>query len=352
MRSSSVWKACLVAATLAGLFSATGEPEAVLESRGRHWRAAYRVPSEIPFPAENPYSAAKAELGRRPFFDPILSGDRTRACVSCHLPDLAWGDGRARAASRDQTDMDLRSPTLLNMAWQDGPLGWVGKFRDLESVTAIPLTAPGNMNLTMAEAVARVSGDAGYRAAFAAAFPDPEVTPGKLEAAIATFERLIVAVTSPFDRWIAGDDEAIGAAARRGFDLFNGRAGCAACHSGWSFTDGSFHDIGVGSGADIGRGRYVKSSTALRYAFKTPTLRDVARRAPYMHDGSVGTLDRVIDLYDRGGIDRPSRSRQIRPLHLTSREKTDLLAFLNALTSTSQRDLMWADFADAPPTLR
>ncbi|WP_083374506.1 cytochrome c peroxidase [Methylobacterium sp. C1] len=350
MRPSVRRKACVVAVALAGFLGFPGPPRTILASWDGERRAAYRVPAEIPFPADNPYSAAKAELGRRLFFDPILSGDRTRACVTCHLPDLAWGDGRSRAAALDQTDMDLRSPTLLNMAWQDGPLGWDGKFRDLEAVTPVPLMAPANMNLTMAEAVERLSEDESYRAAFAAAFRDPEVTPERLEAAIATFERLIVPGTSPFDRWIAGDDEAIAASAQRGFALFNGRAGCAGCHSGWSFTDGSFHDIGVGTGADIGRGRFIKSSTALRYAFKTPTLRDVAKRAPYMHDGSVATLGQVIDLYDRGGIERPSRSRQIRPLDLTATEKADVLAFLEALSSSSRPDLASATFGDVPPT--
>ncbi len=129
----------------------------------------------------------------------------------------------------------------------------------------------------------------------------------KVEMALATFERSIVSTEAPFDRWLNGDDSAIDAAAKRGFALFNGKANCAACHSGWAFTDASFHDIGTAHDDDIGRGRLFPSSAALKYAFKTPTLRDVAHRAPYMHDGSVPTLEAVIDLYDRGGIDRPSR---------------------------------------------
>ena len=156
-----------------------------------------------------------------------------------------------------------------------------------------------------------------YAAAFATAFSDPDVTRERLEAALATFQRLIVADAAPFDRWIAGSEDAISEAAKSGFDLFNGRAGCAGCHSGWTFTDNSFHDIGVGVGTDTGRGRLKPNSVALTYAFKTPTLREVGRRGPYMHDGSVATLDAVIDLYDRGGIERPSRSRSIKPLHLS-----------------------------------
>ncbi|MBE7199340.1 MAG: c-type cytochrome, partial [Parafilimonas terrae] len=154
---------------------------------------------------------------------------------------------------------------------------------------------------------------------------------------------------TPFDRWIAGREDAISAAAKRGFDLFNGKAGCAACHSGWSFTDNSFHDIGVGKGTDIGRGRLKPTSAALTYAFKTPTLREVGRRGPYMHDGSVPTLQAVIDLYDRGGIDRPSRSRSIKPLHLSATERADLLAFLDTLSTSAGRDLMTVSFAVLPP---
>jgi len=326
------------AAGLTALALAAGPAGPAEEGRRAEWRAEYLPPASIPFPESNPYSPAKAELGRRLFFDPILCCDQSRACVSCHRPDLAWGDGRARAATREGGEMDLRSPTLLNSAWQDGPLGWDGKFRSLETVSRVPIAAPSNMNLKLSDAVARLSADDGYRDAFAAAFGDPAVSTDRLEAALATFERLIVAGKAPFDRWITGDEDAIPASAKRGFDLFNGRAGCAGCHSGWSFTDNSFQDIGTATGSDIGRGRLMPSSVALQYAFKTPTLREVDRRAPYMHDGSVATLSAVIDLYDRGGIDRPSRARQIKPLNLTPAEKADLLAFLATLTAEADRE--------------
>lgn len=330
--------AAAAAVGLMALAALTGSAGTAEDSRRAGWRADYRPPTSIPFPESNPYSPAKAELGRRLFFDPILSGDGTRACVTCHRPDLAWGDGRARAATRAGSDMDLRTPTLLNSAWQDGPTGWDGKFRSLETVSRVPIAAPGNMNLKIPDAVARLSADESYREGFAAAFGDPSVDIDRLEAALATFERLIVAGKAPFDRWIAGDEAAITDTAKRGFDLFNGKAGCAGCHSGWTFTDNSFHDIGTASGSDIGRGRLMPTSVALRHAFKTPTLREVDRRAPYMHDGSVATLEAVIDLYDRGGIERPSRARQIKPLHLTAEEKADLLAFLSTLTAEADKD--------------
>ncbi len=177
----------------------------------------------------------------------------------------------------------------------------------------------------------RLSAIPGYARAFDAAFGKGEIATPKVEEALATFERSIVSRDAPFDRWIMGDPNAINASAKRGFALFNGKANCAACHSGWAFTDASFHDIGVAKGDDIGRGRFFPSSVKLQYAFKTPTLRDVTWRGPYMHDGSLQTLADVIDLYDRGGIDRPSRDEAIHQLNLRPGEKADLIAFLQTL---------------------
>jgi cytochrome c peroxidase len=264
------------------------------------------------------------------FFDPILSGSRSRSCASCHNPGLSWGDGQPRAIGEMQQLLPLRSPTLLNVAWTP-KLGWDGHFRDLESVAMGPITSPTNMNLSEDALIARLTAIPGYVEAFHGAFGNAGITAGKVQLALATFERSIVSDKAPFDRWIEGDETAIAAAAKRGFALFTGKANCAACHSGWAFTDASFHDIGSAGGDDIGRGRLFPNSEALRYAFKTPTLRDVARRAPYMHNGAVATLQDVIELYDRGGIDRPSRDPEIRPLGLSPDEKADLIAFLRTL---------------------
>jgi cytochrome c peroxidase len=302
---------------------------------GVTWRDDYRRASAIPFPEENPHSAAKAELGRMLFFDPILSGSRARSCSTCHNPSLSWGDGLALALGEGQRSMGFRAPTMLNVAWVPR-LGWDGRFRDLESVTFVPITSAANMNLPEAALIERLAGIGGYVQSFATAFGDGPITRRKIETALATYERSIVSETAPFDRWIMGDERAIDAPAKRGFDLFRGKGRCADCHSGWAFTDSSFHDIGTANGEDIGRGRLFPASTKLRYAFKTPTLRDVARRAPYMHNGSLATLEDVIALYDRGGVERPSRSGLIRPLGLTENEKADLVAFLRTLTSSPQ----------------
>ncbi len=229
--------------------------------------------------------------------------------------------------------MALRAPTLLGVA-SLARLGWDGKFPDLELVSFAAISGPANMNLPETEAIARLSAIPSYAQAFANAFGgDGTITRTRVEQALATYERTIAAGEAPFDRWIAGDEGAIAERAKRGFALFNGKAGCSGCHGGWAFTDGSFHDIGTAKGDDIGRGRLFPTSVKLRYAFKVPTLRDVARRAPYMHDGSVPTLEAVVALYDRGGIERPSRSALIHPLGLSEEEKADLVAFLRTLTS-------------------
>ena len=295
------------------------------------WMKRYVRPEEVPFPASDPYSETKAALGRMLFWDPVLSGAGVRSCASCHDPGLSWGNGLARSIGEDQKTMPVRVPTLLDVAWGD-IFAWDGHFPDLESVAFGPITSPAIMNRKVPDLIVALKAIPGYRRAFATAFPDGAITRPHIEQALATFERTIVAGEAPFDRWIDGNDNAISPAAQRGFDLFNGKAGCAECHRGWNFTDGAFYDIGSAKGDDIGRGRLFPTSTKLRYAFKVPTLRDVARRGPYMHDGSEPTLAAVIDLYDRGGIDRPSRSELIKPLHLTSGEKNDLIAFLQTLT--------------------
>ena len=289
----------------------------------------YGRPESVPFPPENPYSKAKADLGRMLFFDPILSGSGTRSCASCHNPGLAWGDGLPRAVG--EKPLALRSPTLINVAWIP-ILGWDGKFHDLEGVAFAPITGAANMNRKEPDLTAALAAIPGYRAAFSAAFPGGVIDRRNIELALATFERTIVSGTAPFDRWVEGVNDAIDDSAKRGFALFAGKAGCAECHSGWNFTDGSFHDVGTGQENDIGRARLFPNAVELHYAFKVPTLRDVERRAPYMHDGSEPSLEAVVDLYDRGGVDRPSRSELVKPLGLTAQEKADLVAFLKTLT--------------------
>ena len=299
--------------------------------------ADFARPTGVPFPAENPFSPEKAELGRMLFFDPSLSRSGTIACATCHHPRLAWGDGLPRAVGEARSPLPLRSPTMLGAAWL-AAFGWDGKFPTLESVAFTPLSAAANMGRNEQELLADIAQNGTYRAAFDKLFPGEGVSRSSVERALATFERTIVSAIAPFDRWIAGDEAAIPENAKRGFDLFTGRAECAECHAGWRFTDDSFHDIGVAGDNEPGRGRLFPNSVRLRHAFKVPTLRDVALRAPYMHDGSLASLADVIALYDRGGVARPSLDPQIHPLALSAGERDDLIAFLQTLTGAEARE--------------
>jgi cytochrome c peroxidase len=335
-RFAPAWKAAGLICAAVLLLGTGGSVFGTTPAERQALKEMYRRPAEIPFPKDNPYSVAKHKLGRMLFFDPILSGSRSRACASCHSPSLAWADGRPRALGESQQPLPLRTPTLLNVAWTP-KLGWDGHFRDLEGVAMGPITAADNMNLPEQTLIERLAAIPGYVDAFRTAFGEGDITQRKVEMALATFERSIVSTQAPLDRWIAGDETAIDASAKRGFDLFNGKGNCAACHSGWAFTDASFHDIGSARNDDIGRGRLFPTSVKLQYAFKTPTLRDVTRRGPYMHDGSIPTLEDVIDLYDRGGMERPSRADEIHQLNLPQSEKTDLIAFLHTLNGAPER---------------
>ena len=261
------WKIGGLVCAIALLFGASISMSDQAQHGRAYWQAQYRRPAEIPFPDNNPYSDAKTKLGRMLFFDPILSGSQVHSCATCHNPALSWADGKSRAVG--ERTLPLRSPTLLNVAWVP-KLGWDGHFRDLEAVAFGPITAPGNMNLPEKVLIDRLSAIPAYNEAFAAAFGQSQITRKNIELAMATFERSIVSGEAPFDRWINGDDAAISGAAKRGFDLFNGKAHCSSCHSRWTFTDSSFHDIGTATNNDIGRGRLFPSSVKLRYAFKTP----------------------------------------------------------------------------------
>jgi cytochrome c peroxidase len=295
-------------------------------------KAAYQRPASIPFPEENPFTEAKAKLGQTLYFDPRLSRSGMQSCASCHNPSFAWGDGLARGVGDHMNELGRRSPTILNAAWSEA-LMWDGRFETLEEQALGPIQAGVEMNMPLEELLERLGQIEEYRPLFAAAFDgDEEITADKLAMAIATYERTVVSGEAPFDHWIRGQRNALSASAQRGFQLFNGKAKCAACHSGWRFSDDSFHDIGLADD-DIGRGAELPGIVKMQHAFKTPGLRNIDRRAPYMHDGSLETLADVVEHYDRGGIKRPSLSNDMHPLDLTGQEKKDLVAFMNSLTS-------------------
>lgn len=322
----ALFSSSLLALMVAGapMLADAGQPQTIAE-----FKALYVRPASIPFPTEDPYSAAKASLGEMLFFDPRISGANYISCASCHNPAFSWGDGLPRGIGHGMTVLGRRTPTVLNMAWAE-LLMWDGRKATLEEQALGPMSTPVEMNADMDALPTKLAAIDGYRERFADVFPGEGLTLANIAKAIATYERTIVSGTAPFDEWIAGDEGAISDAAKRGFMVFNTKAKCAACHSGWNFTDNSFRDIGMAD-ADIGRGK-ILDLPSMQHAFKTPTLRDIDRRGPYMHDGSMPTLAAVIDHYDRGGEQRPSLDAEMTPLHLADQEKADLIAFLQTLT--------------------
>jgi cytochrome c peroxidase len=295
----------------------------------------YTRPIGVPEPDDNRVTPARELLGRTLFFDPRLSGSNWISCASCHNPGLGWSDGLPRAIGAGMRTLDRRTPTILNLAWSDS-LFWDGRADSLEQQALGPVEAAGEMNLPLDQLAAKLRGIEGYRRLFADAYPGEPIGPPTVAKAIAAFERTLVSATAPFDRWIAGDQNAMSDDAKRGFVVFNQEGRCAKCHEGWRFTDDSFHDIGI-STDDPGRGALLKDIPAMASAFKTPTLRNVDQRAPYMHNGSQATLEEVVDLYDRGGVvQRASVSPEIVPLNLTATQKRDLIAFLRTLSSQDQ----------------
>jgi cytochrome c peroxidase len=305
--------AVLIAAAIAVAVGAAGRHGSPVRGADR-FKKDYVRPIGIPHPEDNATSPAREVLGRTLFFDPRLSGSGWISCASCHNPGLSWGDGLPRAIGHGMQPLGRRTPTILNLAWSPA-LFWDGRAESLEEQALGPIQAPGEMNLTLE------------------AYPGEPIGPETVAKAIAAFERGVVSAPAPFDRWVAGEASAISPSAQRGFVLFNEKARCSVCHSGWRFTDDSFYDIGI-AGDDKGRGVVTPRIQLSHFAFKTPTLRNVARRAPYMHDGSAPTLEAVMELYNRGGsVHRPSLSPEIKRLDLTGAEQEDVVAFLETLTS-------------------
>ena len=292
--------------------------------------ADFERPAQVPAPRSNPVTPQKVALGQMLFFDPRLSGSGAISCASCHNPALAWGDGLPRGIGHMGTTLGRRSPTILDVAFGE-PYFWDGRAATLEEQAKGPLGSKSEMNMQAEAAIGRIAAMPAYQSAFAQAYPGQAISLDTIAAAIATFERTVVSGEAPFDRWVKGDESAVSDSAKRGFVLFNGKANCAVCHAGWRMTDDGFHDIGLPDD-DRGRAAVAPGIEQLEHAFKTPTLRNVSQRAPYMHNGAVATLTAVIDHYDTGFVHRPSLDTQMKPLGLTAEEKADLLAFLDTLT--------------------
>lgn len=304
----------------------------------------------VPYPPDNPYSTNKHDLGRLLFFDPRLSASRQIACASCHDPDLAWTDGRTTAFGHDRKPLRRNTPTLLNVAF-NARFFWDGRAASLEEQAAKVLLNPDEMRADEATLADRLGRIAGYRARFKAAFGDETITLARVTQAIATFERGLTTRANSFDAFLRGNTNALPDAAVRGLHLFRTEARCVNCHHGPAFTDGQFHNLGLSyygrALEDLGRHQFTKQPADVG-AFKTPTLRNLARTAPYMHNGRF-ELDGVLNLYNAGmpTLRRkesqradplfPTKSPHLKPLGLNAHDLADLKAFLDALTEARVR---------------
>ncbi|MBY4592711.1 cytochrome c peroxidase [Rhizobium redzepovicii] len=296
--------------------------------------SAYKRPLTVPFEGVTAYSPQLATLGKMLFFDPRLSGNKNMTCASCHNPSFGFETPVKTPIGAANTALGRQAPTVLNVAWVS-PFFWDGRAPNLEQQAAGPITAAAEMNGKLDDAVSEMHDIPDYKKWFGEVFPDKGISKETLLTAIATYERTVVSNWSPFDRWVDGDEKAVSDSAKRGFELFTGTAGCSACHSGWNFTDNKFHDIGLPSD-DIGRYKIDPSSPGNKYAFKTPGLRNTLYRGPYMHDGSLKSMDEVITHYESGGVSRPSLDPAMSPFLLTEEESKDLVAFLGTLTAEKQ----------------
>jgi cytochrome c peroxidase len=281
---------------------------------------------------EGTITSERVALGRQLFFDPILSADQTVACATCHRPDHGFSSPEAKPRGIRGLQGSRRAPTLWNRTYAKA-LFWDGRATTLEEQALEPIANPVEMGSTVEEALRRLQADDGYRRRFAAAFSDG-VTAKNLAAAIASFERMLVRGDSPVDQFrFGGRHDAMTPAERHGFWLYESKANCWRCHSGNNFTDERFHNTGVSwtkQPADRGRSQ-VTQAPADQGQFKTPTLRGVGLRPPYMHDGSIATLEEVVEFYNRGGDANPHLSPFIKPLNLSDGDKAALVAFLKSL---------------------
>ena len=286
-----------------------------------------------PVPLGNPLTPEKIKLGRRLFRERLLSRDRSLACADCHQPRRAFTDGRARSVGVYGRPGPRSVPTLINRAWGES-FFWDGRIQTLEEQVLQPITSRGEMDLTLEEAVERLRSKRRYRKAFERVF-EREVNSEDLGRALAAYVRTIQAGNSPYDRYLLGDATALSAEAREGLQLFRGKANCTACHVGPTFSDEEFHNTGVAwrDGEFHDDGRFlVTGAEEDRGKFKTPTLREIVRTAPYTHDGTLVKLEDVIDFYSEGGRRNPNLDPEIRALQLSSQEKRALLAFLRSLS--------------------
>ena len=318
---------CLLVPGLIGAPMGIAEP--IVFEAGHSSLHVWKLPLKVPQPKSNALTAARVELGRELFFDAELSVDGSTSCATCHHPDHAWADGRPTAVGLQGEVLGRASPSILNVAF-NGIQMWDGRAPTLEAQAIGPMENPKEMATDFAKAMARLSGEVRYRELFDAAYPGEPIGEATVTKAIAAFERTVVSNNTRFDRWISGDEKALSRREINGFRVFVGKAACTNCHMPPNFTDDGFHDLGIESENDesFDPGRFHQVPLGImKGAFKTPSLRNVARTAPYFHNGSARTLMEVVEHYlevpKQGGV-----SPNMPVIELSRREKGDLVRFM------------------------
>lgn len=297
------------------------------------------LPKPLPavtHPADNPATPAKIALGKELFFDPRLSRTEKVSCATCHDPAKGFSNGERFAAGVDGKEGTRKPPSLINVGYNRAHF-WDGRAATLEEQALVPIQSPAEMDMRLDALVQRLNGIPGYRQQFQAVFGGT-ATAERIGQAIAAYERTLVSRETPFDRYVQGDTKALSAGAMRGMRLFYGEARCVVCHKGPNLTDDDFHNIGIFEEGqpDPGR-RAITNKPADQGKFKTPALREIGRRAPFMHNGKFKTLYEVVQHYNFAGVTDQAndyRDEQLRVLYLVESQVDDLVTFLNeGLTS-------------------
>lgn len=293
-------------------------------------------------PEDNPVTEEKLKLGKRLFFETSLSIDNSISCASCHVPENGFADPNQFSSGVGGKQGGRQAPTAFNRIFTLRQF-WDGRAATLEEQALGPVQNPIEMAMPdMETVVKRLESDPKYVALFEAAFPpDGGITANHIAKSIATFERSILAGNSPFDRFQAGDKTAMSETAQRGYEIFKDekRGNCETCHVGFNFSDENYYNLGVGMDTktpDLGR-YAIQELEGYQGAFKTPTLRQISKTAPYMHDGSQKTLEEVVDFYNKGGHANKWLNSKVKKLNLSKQDQKDLVDFLKALTG----DVRW-----------
>jgi cytochrome c peroxidase len=309
----------------------------VRQSTGRFDPQVQPLPAQLasyepmPIPADNPMTPEKVALGRQLFFDERLSGDGSKSCYSCHVCEHGLTDGLPKAIGAGNKELPRSSPTLWNIGYHH-EFYWDGRSPSLEK-QALAAWTGANMGAKADEIVAKLNALQDYRQQFQKVFQS-DASPDNVVKAIAAFERTIISGNTAWDRWKAGDSTAISQSAWRGWNIFQG-INCNRCHDGVLFTDQQYHNIGIGMDQkepDVGRFKVTQNPPDTG-AFKTPTLRDIEKSAPYFHDGSAKTLEEAVDIMLGGG--KPNQyldKKNLEPHKLLPEQREDLLNFLRSLT--------------------